>query len=220
MGRIPDQCCRGHSLTQENIYVWSKDGSWKCRICHQENARRHRQKGKEATAAKKKEALEKWLPVLTPIELAWAAGLFEGEGTVTITNSGYKNYTRALVSVTSTDFEIIDFFQSRWPAGVHDIKPKSPNHRPARTWFIDCSRVGYFVQQLLPFIRTRRVREKMELLLESESIRVQGSREPGYRAQCQEFKHRMRKLNRRGVPNKEIECPSSPPGDVTASSPP
>lgn len=40
--------------------------------------------------------------------LSWAAGAFEGEGTVTITKSGKRGYTRPAVMLTSTDREMVN----------------------------------------------------------------------------------------------------------------
>lgn len=129
-------------------------------------------------------------------DLAWAAGLFEGEGTITISKS--REYTRPHVSVTSTDIEVIEFFASRWPAEIKHREPGG-NARRAFVWYVgNATGARQFVNDILPHLRTERVRAKAELLLEDLDERRQGSRDPKYRARSNERMARMRELNRRG----------------------
>jgi LAGLIDADG-like domain len=134
-------------------------------------------------------------------ELAWVAGLFEGEGTVSISRAGRHGYSRNLVSLTSTDKEIIDFLHSRWPGKIGTRQPKnSPRARQAFVWSLYGWAMMPFLLDIEPHVRTSRVREKIALGLESQRARQTGSRDPAYPAKMEQYRVRMSELNRRGRP--------------------
>lgn len=139
------------------------------------------------------------------LELAWAAGLFEGEGTVTIIGQGKKRrYTRPIVTLSSTDSEIVDFFQKRWPGNLRWYLPKkSLNAKPAISWTLqNRTAIKRFLNDIRPYIQTARVWQKIELLFEDINARVQGSRsDPLYIERCQSRRTRMMNLNLRGRGN-------------------
>lgn len=131
---------------------------------------------------------------------AWAAGMFEGEGTVTITRSGRRGYTRPLVVLTSTDRSVIDFFNERWPGCVKTYQPRG-NARVAHVWTLNVRpAIRDFLLHLLPHLRTERVRTKALLVIEDVDARAQGARSPEYLTRCHERRERVAELNRRGAP--------------------
>lgn len=135
---------------------------------------------------------------------AWMAGLFEGEGTITITRSarGNKVYTRPHVILCMTDLEVITMFAERYPEGVLSTRQPTGNARLAHIWTLQ-SRVGIlrFLDELEPEFRTERVRAKAKLLREDVAARVQGRRDPSgrYMEACHDRMAEMRHLNKRGV---------------------
>lgn len=131
--------------------------------------------------------------------LSWAAGLFEGEGTVSITNSGRRGYTRPLVALTSVDPETIAVLQSRWPGRVRAYQPKG-NARVAMTWHLDARLpIIRFLSDIQPFVRRPAVREKIAIVIDDIAAREQGARRPGYLDDCRERRERIRVLNKRGT---------------------
>lgn len=131
--------------------------------------------------------------------LSWAAGTFESEGTVTITRSGRRGYTRPLVALTSTDPEMILQFQARWPGILKKHQPKG-NSKPAHTWTLGVRpSIARFLWDIMPFLRTDRVRRKAQLVLDDIGARVQGARGQQYISECHERREEIRDLNRRGV---------------------
>lgn len=133
-------------------------------------------------------------------DLAWAAGLFEGEGTVTITRSGRRGYTRPLVCLTSTDREVVDFFHKRWPGVMRTFQPAG-NARLAHVWTLNVRpSIHAFLTELSPYLRTERVRKKARLVVEDVEARRQGARSPDYLAACHERRQQVAELNRRGRP--------------------
>jgi len=140
---------------------------------------------------------------ISEIELAWAAGLFEGEGTVTITGvGGDRPFTRIRVAVSSTDIDVVNFFQERWPIGkLYTWRPSnSKNAKNATMWYLSCKRAGLFLSEILPYIRTPRVRKKIELALEAQSLRRFGTHVgTDYKSKQFELMAKMRELNKRGT---------------------
>ncbi len=146
---------------------------------------------------------------LTELELSWAAGLFEGEGTVAIYGGGRRPYTRLKVMVTNTDFEIISFFEDRWNGNVYEraALKAGKNARATKTWTLGSKRAEDFLRDIAPFIRTARVRAKIDLAFESQAARRRGNRRnvEEYRLTNQAFRMRMAKLNERGFKPSERE---------------
>lgn len=78
---------------------------------------------------------EKKVTMKTPSELiAWAAGIFEGEGSVGIQSikAKYGPYTRAVVS--NTDLEVLEKFKYAVGFGVIDGPYAKPKCKPIYLW--------------------------------------------------------------------------------------
>jgi hypothetical protein len=109
----------------------------------------------------------------TPQELiAWAAGLFEGEGCIAMTKQ--KRGTRRALFVASTDFDVLEKFRSIVGAGVMREMKVRGNRKRAWRWEVqkwsDVERIG---RLLLPHLCSRR-REKMRLLFSNPPTRRVG----------------------------------------------
>lgn len=144
----------------------------------------------------------KGLPTSEP-DLNWAAGLFEGEGTVTIAVRNQDSTYRLVCMVGNTDREIIDFFASRWGGWVQPAYGERPGRQPAWTWTVAGPRAEAFLREIEPHVRTIRVRNKIRLGL---SLRAHQSRKTSVRKADADYKAKQRKLylamrslNRRGV---------------------
>jgi hypothetical protein len=159
-----------------------------------EAQRRFRAKHNEASRAAREAALAS-RPSWPVEDLAWAAGMFEGEGTVTISMS--RGYSRSAVMLTNTDFEIVDFFQARWPGRVH-LRKANPRHKPAKVWVLMANQVIGFLEDVGPYLRTTAERRKFALVLESQRLRWSGYEAATHAARMQEYADQVRLLNRKG----------------------
>lgn len=135
-------------------------------------------------------------------ELAWAAGIFEGEGTVTIAVRNSDETYRVLCIVGNTDRSIICFFQKHWPGWVQPAYGKRPGRKPSWSWTVATRSADTFMKDILPYIRTVRVRRKIVLAQRFRIHRMKyGVLDRGrYKVAQRRFYGVMRKLNRRGVP--------------------
>jgi hypothetical protein len=141
------------------------------------------------------------------ISAAWAAGFFEGEGTVTIANNRVGIYTRIVVKISNTDIECLGFFQDRWPAGsIRLLHAATDKRRPAWEWRLQSGRAEKFLRDIRPYVRSKRVQTKIRLALKVQKNRYGVGRPTRprmppaeYHALHAEFRAQMRELNRRGV---------------------
>lgn len=133
------------------------------------------------------------------LEMAWAAGLFEGEGTVRIARPGKRQLGTLVVSVVNTDRQILDFFQQRWPGYCKLATGRPDGTRPAWVWVIAARQAAAFLDDLLPYLQTERVRRKAELGLAFQDARRLGARGEAYREASWDYYRQMLALNQRGV---------------------
>jgi hypothetical protein len=137
---------------------------------------------------------------MSELELAWAAGLFEGEGTISINKAHTKTLGMLRCMVGNTDKEIVDFFLQRWGGHWHEVKA-SGHKRTAWKWSVAAKKAARFIADIAPYLRTTRVKEKAALGLEyqaQKSLRYWVRRSNEYRATQLSYYIRMKELNVRG----------------------
>jgi len=207
-------CANGHEFTLANTYLAKREVRngvtiYKrvCRECHRSRQLGYRAIARKEVTVKRVEEAARFAANIPDADFAWAAGLFEGEGTVTLTTMGKGRGTnRLVVSVSNTDRQVTDFFQERWPGSkLREHFPVSSRRaRRVWVWNLTSRRAEVFLRQIRPFIRTERVSAKIALALEAQEARVigtRGKRGATYHAMQDEFMRRMRVLNRRGRPD-------------------
>lgn len=91
---------------------------------------------------------------LTPVEWAWCAGLFEGEGTIALTS-----YNGVQVAVAMTDRDVVERLDALWPAphGVRERARRAEHHKQSYIWKLSTgSRVRGFLEGIYPHLGVRR----------------------------------------------------------------
>lgn len=140
------------------------------------------------------------------VELSWAAGLFEGEGTITIAIRRSDTTYRLLCIVGNTDREVIEFFHVRWGGGDQPVYGDRPGRKPAWTWSVSGPKAEEFLRDIQPYLRTERVKKKCELGLRFRDHQSNLKRvwsHPQYRETQTRMYEEMRVMNRRGVVEEE-----------------
>lgn len=139
---------------------------------------------------------------LTDRELAWAAGLFEGEGTITIAIRNLDETYRLLVTLGNTDRQVVEFFHDRWGGWLQPVYGERPGRQPAWTWTVTAGRAETFLRKLRPHVVTDRVKRKLAIALafrKHQSSLPHDWRDPAYKPHQRSLYLEMRELNRRGV---------------------
>jgi len=144
--------------------------------------------------------------VLTTEELAYIAGLFDGEGTVTINVYNAKRPTGTVivrylqVSLSSTDPSIIEYLKETFGYGsIFPVKEKS-NSKPQWRWLTVSWAAVDVLSRLMPYLRIKKehaiVGIDFQLTLRPG---IAHSSLPPDLIEWQEFYiTRIRELNRRG----------------------
>jgi len=107
-------------------------------------------------------------------KIAWAAGLFEGEGCFTVTG---KRLSRA--ALHNTDEEIVRRFAAIVNVGtVYATNPPSrPAHyKPQWVWIAECDDVAVVLQLFRPFLSNRRLERGEEVVRLRETLIAESTR--------------------------------------------
>lgn len=106
------------------------------------------------------------------IDIAWLAGLFEGEGCIV------KNHSGASVTIHMTDRDVMERVDRLFPSktGLHVKWKASEHHKDAYMWHVgERKRVEEFLALMLPWFGERRAARAREILAWLET-------RPGYGA--------------------------------------
>jgi hypothetical protein len=138
---------------------------------------------------------------MTPIDLAWAAGVFEGEGSIRINTPTKRNFGSLLADMVNTDRQITQVFADAW-GGYHREVPSAGERQAFWRWRIAALQAAAFLREIEPFIRTDKYRERIRLGLEFQAQKSSlhaVCRAPEYRLMQRNYYERMAMLNLRGV---------------------
>src|SRR5262245_59617841 len=138
---------------------------------------------------------------MTVEELAVAAGLMEGEGSVRIKALTRRNKGHLIVWMTNTNLEIIEWMNSRWPGYCKPVSGLTDDQRPDGAWVIAANKALAFLEAIKPYVITTRMRERIKAARWWQQIKAKHWR---YRTEAdyeESFNcwHWMAELNRRGV---------------------
>lgn len=102
----------------------------------------------------------------SPTEIAWAAGLFEGEGCINEQPEGYG------LQLLMTDEDVVRRFSVICETGtIYPRKPKPENHRVVHVWRTrQATEVDRLLRLFLPYLGERR-REKADHVLAAIAAR-------------------------------------------------
>lgn len=143
-------------------------------------------------------------------DLAYAAGLFDGEGYVGIG----KHYTpnrpdrtpsyQIQCKVSMADIQAIEFLSVHWGGRTYYSKQRSPKHRPVCQWVLLDKESVVFLKDILPYLKVKKERASIALEFQEHKLatlpRGKFHRIPEpIRIIRESFWQRMRDLNYRGV---------------------
>ena len=132
-------------------------------------------------------------------EIIWAAGLFEGDGSVRINRPTKHNLGALMVAITSTDRDIPEWFQSRWPGHCKSVST-SEDRKPAWGWVVPAIKAKGFLVSIRPFVKSKRMQIRIDLGIEfqwQKITRGKGNRTEEYRLRQWAYYERMIELNGR-----------------------
>lgn len=97
---------------------------------------------------------------LTESQIAWLAGIYEGEGSCAITNG------RAIrVEIVMTDQDVVDRIHTLTGLGsVHTVPQRTEKHKQAYRWSIGSVDAINFLQAIMPWLGDRREKRATEAI--------------------------------------------------------
>ena len=136
------------------------------------------------------------------MNLAYVAGLMDGEGSIGFTRSRSAMVPR--VSITNTDIELLEDLKNAFGGHIQKLTRGKENWKTAYAWVLNNSKAVDFIEKIEPWLRVKK--EQAWLLYAWDAIR------PGYGRVWDAEKHdvlsminaQSKWLNYRGVGRAEI----------------
>jgi hypothetical protein len=103
---------------------------------------------------------------LQEIEIAYIAGLVDGEGSIGVSASSHSltNY-RIKLDITMCDRQAIDFAASVFGGKVVQLKHKTSSGKAIYSWVLWCQKAANVLEQLIPYLLIKRDRAQKAVQL-------------------------------------------------------
>jgi hypothetical protein len=98
-------------------------------------------------------------------ELAYAAGLFDGEGSISLVRQKNNRSHSPQVAVASNDYEVLVWFQKRFGGSIVTKQPRKSTHSVSYDWRLTDRRALTFLQLIRPYLVIQRKIRRIDLLL-------------------------------------------------------
>lgn len=108
---------------------------------------------------------------------AYTAGLFDGEGTVTLYRAKANQNRTPAVSVTSTTKPIMDWLKENYGGNVCKQKVYKEHHKQSWSWRCTGRKALDFLERIVPYmLETEKVRRATLILTEYENLTVRNGK--------------------------------------------
>lgn len=107
------------------------------------------------------------------VDAAWAAGLFEGEGSFSVQTQKKGRKVQISARLAMTDYDVVRKFHAIVQMGAtHERHGRRPNEKPCLVWCIgEAEKVRELIALFLPYLGERRRAKALELLEAGQNIR-------------------------------------------------
>jgi hypothetical protein len=95
----------------------------------------------------------------------YAAGLIDGEGTITLTHIHSNTWRAPVVSFPSTSYELISFFYRNYAGWVITKKVYASQHSRSWEWRLTNNAALAFLNRISPYLKHDEKRHRTHLLL-------------------------------------------------------
>ena len=125
---------------------------------------------------------------------AWAAGFFDGEGSINIVRQkrahGETINHQLLVSVSQVDPRPLQYLQEHFGGSIYTRKFKKAEHKIANSWSIRTQQAEDFLRAIRPYVRVKG--EQIDIALAFREIKANGGRYQGVDAQANDAREVMK----------------------------
>lgn len=108
---------------------------------------------------------------LTPQELAYAAGVLDGEGCIKINPRGQGSRGRVLrVEIVNTNRKLIDWMHERFGGSIQVRVPKNPKHKTLYVHNLACRDAAALLKLVRPYLIIKAVEADVEIILQGLKV--------------------------------------------------
>lgn len=141
--------------------------------------------------------------MLTEIDLAYIAGLVDGEGCISLEppkklRQGKFQSGRARIIVSMTTPDVLRWLKENCGGTFYERKKRAVNQQPIFTWCLSGATVGHLLADLLPHMRVKHEQAKNAIEFLAVMKPPQWRLTDDYRERLIELVERNHELNRRG----------------------
>ncbi len=95
----------------------------------------------------------------------YAAGMVDGEGTITLTHLHANTWRAPVVSVSSSSYKLISFFRTAYGGSVITKKVYADHHSPSWEWRLTHNAALRFLERVSPFLQHEEKLRRARLIL-------------------------------------------------------
>lgn len=99
------------------------------------------------------------------LKYAYLAGLFDGEGTVTLSRENSGIYKSPVLSMSSTSFNLLEMCKTTFGGHISKQKVYKDHHKQSWSWKVRNNPAITAAELLLPFIQEPEKKRRITLLL-------------------------------------------------------
>lgn len=198
-----------------------------------ERARRFADWERVRNHLKKREQFAAREPI-APTDLAYAAGIIDGEGAISITRRLNRRTYRSILSVSMCEIDAVEFLYRTFGGSImrdNILHKDRPEHRPQSKWSISANEAAWCCERIAPFLRVKK-RQALNLIelqdlnrkIREETTEQRKERrgqfgparkgefktDPVKLARCAELYESQKKLNQRGQKTSASIKPTAP----------
>lgn len=97
---------------------------------------------------------------------AYLAGLFDGEGTVTLTkDSTYDRFRIPVLSMSSTSLNLLELCKQTFGGSISKQKTYKDHHKQSWSWKVSNRRAIVAAEQLIPYIQEPAKKRRLQLII-------------------------------------------------------
>jgi len=108
--------------------------------------------------------------VYNEIDLAWAAGIIDGEGSILLTKLHKNENRNAAISVDNTDITIINTLTKLFGGSIITKKKYKKHHLQCYTWKLSYNKAFNLMQLLLPYMRHNKKCKRIKVLIHYKKL--------------------------------------------------
>ena len=135
--------------------------------------------------------------------LAYVAGIVDGEGSITITTNAAKRTFCSFIYVSNTDIRLMDWLHATYGGSVYTLPNQGDNHKTAFRWALFGKKAGGFIECIRPYLKIKC--EQADIVIAFQNLRSAFHTRPSvplseeFIDQAVALKEAMLILNRQGT---------------------